>query len=229
MIFSAIVPSRSRPLQFRESVAALYGLAAKPSEVEVVARLDADDLLLDAYMETLRRFPGTCYIIGQRGAGYSSLTTFMDEAARFCHGDLVLSWNDDMLVETQGWDDLIVAAIGGRDVAVATCRLRTPAGDRSSQCQFACATITRKVMERCGGGLKLGDCLDLDRAWQVFAERTRSHVEAPVDVVHHQNEVSTPDTNSSRDAFYRAAGGDWSARKRVWDETGARYAALFGF
>ena len=67
-------------------------------KVEVVARLDSDDVSLPKY--------GTEWIVGPR----STLSGLWNECAAACSGDIMFQMGDDIRFRTPGWDSIVRAA-----------------------------------------------------------------------------------------------------------------------
>jgi len=224
MKISLIIPTRSRPEELRSTLGAAYRTAMFSAEVEAVCRLDADDPRLDDYIKVLHEFPQAVFIIGQRRGGYSSLVEFMDECAAISTGDLIMCFNDDMVMLTSGWDEVLCRALAGRPLAVGIGELMLN-GDPGNQCQYACAVIPRPLYQLCGA-LGLGGLNELDRCWEALARHAGCEVKTSVQIAHRQNFTSTPDTNAVRNEYGRKLHANWGERSAAWEEVGRRYAAL---
>lgn len=95
MTVSILVPSRERPELLMESLRSLGD-----RDVEFLIRLDEDDPLLESYAD----IPHT--IIGP-GYGYSGLMSYYNELAARATGDWVMLWNDDCIMQTPDWVDVV--------------------------------------------------------------------------------------------------------------------------
>lgn len=104
---SVVLPSRGRPHLLEKMLASLYGTVRAAGQVEVVIRCDHDDPETISFVQSLRH---PLLISGPRYRGYASLATFVNEAARLSHGELVLVVNDDAEFLTFAWDDLLMQA-----------------------------------------------------------------------------------------------------------------------
>lgn len=98
---SVVLPSRGRVAALRRMAESLFRTATDPQGVELIVRCDRDD---DETLQYLRQAGDFTFIVGSRINGYSSIATFINEAARLSHADLVLVVNDDAEFITRGWD-----------------------------------------------------------------------------------------------------------------------------
>jgi hypothetical protein len=104
-MISVLVPSRARPDALRRSIDSLG-----EDGVEVLVRVDEDDPRLEDYSS----FPNV--VVGPRH-GYEGLHHYYNELASRASGDWLMVWNDDCLMETPGWVD-VVRAHDGRMVVL---------------------------------------------------------------------------------------------------------------
>lgn len=96
---SVLLPTRGRASLCAESVASLRATASQPDAVEVVLRRDVDDG--EAY-----GIAGVATCLGAP-AGYAGLASYYDDCARAASGSWLLVWNDDCVMRTRGWDEVI--------------------------------------------------------------------------------------------------------------------------
>jgi hypothetical protein len=94
-MISVLVPSRERPDLLARSIDSLG-----EGEFEVLVRVDEDDPRLDAYS----RFPGV--VVGPHH-GYAGLHHYYDELAARANGDWLFLWNDDCIMETRDWIEVV--------------------------------------------------------------------------------------------------------------------------
>ena len=95
-MISILVPSRERPELLERSIASLG-----PGDLEVLVRVDDDDPRLGDYR---RLFPGA--IVGPHH-GYAALHHYYNELAARARGDWLVIWNDDSLMETANWIEIV--------------------------------------------------------------------------------------------------------------------------
>jgi hypothetical protein len=94
-MISVLVPSRERPDVLRRSIESLG-----EGDFEVLVRVDDDDPRLDAYAEIRGVVAGTPH-------GYGGLHHYYDELAERARGDWLFLWNDDCIMETRHWIDVV--------------------------------------------------------------------------------------------------------------------------
>ena len=108
-LVSVLLPSRGRPQGLLHAVSSLIAKCDNPSCVEILIRLDDDDdsgtqdaagWLQSVFLETT----AIEVITGPRRGGYGSLHEFVDEMCAVAHGDFLFLFNDDLTMDTQGWD-----------------------------------------------------------------------------------------------------------------------------
>ena len=94
-LVSVLVPSRERPGLLRRSLASLG-----KGDFEVLVRVDADDPSLSAY-------DGLANLVVGPRLGYARLHEYYNELAARARGNWLLIWNDDSLMETQDWLEVV--------------------------------------------------------------------------------------------------------------------------
>ena len=114
---SMLLPARARPTNLRTSVASLFRLAADPSCVEVLLRLDDDDPHLADELRILgemrREFDLSAdRIVAWTGPrlGYPKMHHYYNGLAERARGDWLFIWNDDIDMVSAGWDRLLLDA-----------------------------------------------------------------------------------------------------------------------
>lgn len=99
-MISVLIPSRGHPDLLARSVFSLIGTARKSPEILV--RSDHDDPDTGAMAVTL----ATHAIVGEP-LGYEGLATYYAEMAAQATGDWLMVWNDDDVMLTPDWDEII--------------------------------------------------------------------------------------------------------------------------
>lgn len=105
-MISVLLPSRKRLESLEESINSLRNTANSPTNLEILVACDPDDVptfkkakkLVDYAFQTDARY------------GYSNLHWYYNElsdASTAREGDWKLLWNDDAVMTTRGWDDII--------------------------------------------------------------------------------------------------------------------------
>lgn len=101
--------SRGRPHGLLRAVESLIGHAARPGEIEVIVAFDPDDpTALDA-ADALFEVPHVTVWDAPERYGYTGLHLYLNQLAKMATGTWCMWWNDDMVMQTPGWD-LIVRA-----------------------------------------------------------------------------------------------------------------------
>jgi glycosyltransferase involved in cell wall biosynthesis len=95
MTVSVLVPSRERPELLARSIESLRG-----GDLEVLVALDDDDPRLADYAGIGTAVIGPHY-------GYSSLQRYYNGLANRASGDWLLLWNDDCIMETENWIEIV--------------------------------------------------------------------------------------------------------------------------
>jgi hypothetical protein len=107
-VISVLCPSRGRPESLCRSVDSLLGLAADPGTVRVLVAADPDDdsTLIDADRKMGNK--ASVHLMPER-FGYSQLHRYYNYLAGIAAGEWLMVWNDDALMLTRGWDEIVHA------------------------------------------------------------------------------------------------------------------------
>lgn len=110
-VISALLPSRGRVRKLAASVRSLRETAARPELLEILIAYDPDDpgtglvareLAADVVWEAPERY------------GFAGQSRYYAALAEQATGEwLLISWSDDALMRTAGWDDLLRAQPAG--------------------------------------------------------------------------------------------------------------------
>ena len=114
-LVSVLLPSRRRETLLRESIASLTATAAHPEQVEVLVAADPDDAATQGFT-VAAPLAGRVLATPQRW-GRGSLHEYYNWLAPHAAGRWLLIFNDDAVMETQGWDEIIRAQEPGVVVA----------------------------------------------------------------------------------------------------------------
>jgi hypothetical protein len=96
-VISVLVPSRLRPELLARSIGSLG-----EGDFETLVRVDDDDPRLESYLA----LPGVDVVVGPHH-GYGSLQRYYNELADRASGDWLFVWNDDCLMQTPDWLDIV--------------------------------------------------------------------------------------------------------------------------
>ena len=100
-----LCPSRGRVDSLRASVTGARGLASDPAKVRVVVVADPDDLETAEVAARLR-----CrVVVAPERFGYAGLHRYYNLAAEAADDGWLMVWNDDAVMLTDGWDEMITS------------------------------------------------------------------------------------------------------------------------
>ena len=114
---SILLPTRGRTKQLKRSIESLLSLASNPAQIEWLLGFDSDDTESFDYFDKKIR-PGiensggvfTCFEFEPQG--YGNLHNYVNSLADQASGQWFVFWNDDAVMKTQGWDDVINSYTG---------------------------------------------------------------------------------------------------------------------
>lgn len=187
-LVSVLLPTRGRPELLRRSVMSLLDMASTPGRVEILVAVDEDD---DATLEMVGELPVHAFEFEPRG--YPRLHEYVNELARQALGDWLFLWNDDAIMRTAGWDDVVANA----DPAVLHPRDNHP-GDYLNTFPIVPAEWVRRV-----GHFSLHRANDT--WWQEVGARLGAQVPVPIDVYHDRFDL----TGENADETFRATSAQY--------------------
>jgi glycosyltransferase involved in cell wall biosynthesis len=178
-MISVLVPSRERPELLARSIDSLG-----EGDLEILVRVDDDDPRLDEYR---RRFPGL--VIG-RHHGYLGLHHYYNELAERARGDWLLLWNDDGMMETPNWIE-IVRSFDGKMVVL------NPATNHNNwEIDMNVFPILPRKMVEVMGHFSLSNHND---SWMEFVARDAGiQVRVPISIHHDRADL----TGNNEDGVY---------------------------
>jgi hypothetical protein len=111
-VISVLLPTRGRRDVLKTSIESLVNKANQPSRLEILFGIDEDDEGLSDYIkEELAPFFNKHSIEARASVfkplGYENLHIYVNTLAGAATGEWLFFWNDDCLMDTQGWDDVI--------------------------------------------------------------------------------------------------------------------------
>lgn len=112
---SVVFCSRGRPDSLARALCSMYEHAAEPDEVEVIVAVDPDDIETIGATDgngplgslNLPRQAG--FWVAPERYGYTGLHLYLNQLAKMAKGTWCLWFNDDMIMQTPGWDTVIRA------------------------------------------------------------------------------------------------------------------------
>jgi hypothetical protein len=102
---SVIFASRGRPDSLRAAVGSLLHCADEPGEIEVIVAIDPDDTATAAAAPSLP--PQVRLWTAPERFGYERLHDYLNPLAKMASGTWCLWFNDDMRMQTRGWDTVV--------------------------------------------------------------------------------------------------------------------------
>lgn len=114
---SILLPTRKRKNILLKSIKTLVETANHPDQIELLLGIDEDDPETKEFLQTevaeyLRETGVECRASVFKPMGYERLHTYVNTLAAGARGDWIFFWNDDGLMVTQGWDDVITSYTG---------------------------------------------------------------------------------------------------------------------
>jgi len=107
-LVSVLLPSKKRLLRLLDCMDSITATATFPESVQFCIRLHSDDVrTLDSISSILSMATNVRIIVGSPLGGYSDLASFYQDAALIADGEWVWIMNDDVISETQGWDEML--------------------------------------------------------------------------------------------------------------------------
>ena len=109
---SVLLPVRARPIPMDQCLHTLIDTAASPERIEVLIAFDDDDTdTIEYFVDVIAPYldsKGVTYSAMQfKRLGYLRLNEYLNELAAHSTGSWIFFWNDDAVMTTQGWDDVI--------------------------------------------------------------------------------------------------------------------------
>lgn len=109
---AVLLPTRSRTDALTTSVTSIVDLAHDVSRIQLIFGFDDDDTVGLSHFETvIRPFldnRGVDYEAQSfKSMGYAGLNRYYNHLAKSTSADWLFVWNDDAVMETQGWDSVI--------------------------------------------------------------------------------------------------------------------------
>lgn len=105
MTISVLLPTRGRTTALYNSVKSLLDRADNLDQIEVLLAMDRDDVDSVAYAkENIVPLHNKIHIYMFDRLGYTKLNMYMNALAALAQGYWIIMWNDDALMNSQGWD-----------------------------------------------------------------------------------------------------------------------------
>jgi len=116
-IISVLLPTRGRREVLKSSLESLISKAKDPEKLELLLGIDEDDEGAREYIEKeiapmLREHKVECRANVFKPLGYENLHVYVNTLAGSASGDWLFFWNDDGVMVTDGWDEVIRSYTG---------------------------------------------------------------------------------------------------------------------
>lgn len=114
---SILLPTRGRTTQLERSVMSLIDLADDPSRLQWCLGFDTDDqdsfaYCRDVILPKIQHSGARYTCLGFQPLGYHRLNEYVNRLAHASDGEWMVFWNDDAVMQTQGWDSVISSHTG---------------------------------------------------------------------------------------------------------------------
>jgi len=111
-VISVLLPTRGRREVLKSSLESLITKAKNPEKVELLLGIDDDDEGLREYIEAeiapmLREHKVECRANIFKPLGYENLHVYVNTLAGNASGEWLFFWNDDGVMVTDNWDEVI--------------------------------------------------------------------------------------------------------------------------
>ena len=114
---AVLLPTRSRTTALTDSVTSIIGRAHDRSRVQILFGLDSDDAVgLDHFENVIQPFLDDHNVTYEAQAfesmGYAGLNRYYNHLAKMANADWLFVWNDDAVMNTQDWDQVVASYTG---------------------------------------------------------------------------------------------------------------------
>ena len=111
-VISVLLPTRGRREVLKKSIQSLLDKANQKNKVEILFGIDEDDEGLQEYIkEELAPYFNKHKVEARASVfkplGYENLHVYVNTLAGAATGEWLFFWNDDCLMVSEGWDDVI--------------------------------------------------------------------------------------------------------------------------
>jgi glycosyltransferase involved in cell wall biosynthesis len=110
-LISILIPTRNRFDSLLKAVESIVKHTKTPERVEIVMRFDEDDGYSLSRLDELTKEIDINIMVGKR-YGYLELHKYVNEMCKETKGEFILWFNDDCVIETKSWDDVVAQYSG---------------------------------------------------------------------------------------------------------------------
>jgi len=108
MKISILLPTRGRFELFKNSVESLLNTCNDTSNFEILLAMDSDDVDTVCKTEEYIKFKNNIRLFLNERQHYLNLNNYYDRLSEKSIGNSLFLWNDDAIMESSGWDDIII-------------------------------------------------------------------------------------------------------------------------
>jgi hypothetical protein len=114
---SILLPTRGRTELLKRSIQSLIDTVAVPTDIEIIFGIDQDDTVVSDYMKTeiapmLQQAGIEAKANVFKPLGYENLHVYVNTLASSSSGEWLFFWNDDGVMITENWDQIIDSYAG---------------------------------------------------------------------------------------------------------------------
>ena len=114
---TVLLPTRDRPEVLETSLQSLIDRASNPKEIEIMLGIDEDDqATIDYVKEKIAPYLQEAGVEARanifKPLGYENLHNYINTLAGNGQGEWLFFWNDDGIMVTEGWDEVIDSYTG---------------------------------------------------------------------------------------------------------------------
>jgi len=172
---SLVFTSRGRAHDLQETLRGLWRLADSPDQLEAIVAVDPDDQLTRNAVPGLP--PGSRLWVAPERYGYQGLHLYLNQLATMAAGRWLMWWNDDMRMQTRGWDSIIRQSPQG---------VLWPAANHVHHANIV--PIWPKAWSDAAG--MVTPTMHMDTWLQYVAEALGLHHQVPIEVIHDRADVT---------------------------------------
>lgn len=173
---SLVFTSRGRPGDLAETLDGLWKLADHPAGLEAIVGIDPDDETMQTIFRPVLPPRCWCWTAPER-YGYQGLHLYLNQLATKARGSWLMWWNDDMRMQTQGWDTIIRLAPQG---------VLWPAANHVHHANIA--PIWPKAWSDAAG--LVTPTMHMDTWLQYVGEHLGLHHQVPIEIIHDRADVT---------------------------------------
>lgn len=219
---SVLIPTTGSPEKAIRTICNLSGTAVHPESVEYIIILDSDSPAFGTFLSATHTLLGAGFgvkVICGGSRGYENLHELYSDGCLASTAEFIWIANDDIRVETFGWDDKYCEALRNLSFAVASAAINedpVETGGSPGNYRWAFPFFHRSLFTAVGS-VSLGNT-NVDRTLEAYALVSGKYTHASVSI-RHAREFLIP--GSSREKVYRDAEQNWGACQAEWSRLGA--------